>query len=70
MGCNGKGNLNNKHKNDHITISDCPYEMDAWKLAVAGLGRLPDRIKNGKDPILTTIKRFTILLILKYFFID
>lgn len=70
MGCNGKGNLNHKYKKDHMTISDCPYEMDAWKLAVAGLGKLPDRIKSDKDTIPTTFGRFTILLILKYFFIN
>lgn len=63
MGCNGKGNTNDKYKNDHTFIRDCPYELDSWKLAVAGLGKLPDRIKCDKDPTLPAFEKYTILII-------
>lgn len=70
MGCNGKGNANDKFKNEHIVIRDCPYELDAWKLAVAGLEKLPDRIKTDNVPTSTTFERYIVFLILIYFFID
>lgn len=53
-GCNGKGNINHDVV-DHIFVRDCPYELDAWKKSVAGLAKLPDRLKT--DLTLSTVIR-------------
>ncbi|VVC36175.1 Hypothetical protein CINCED_3A008865 [Cinara cedri] len=52
-GCSGKGNINH-HLVDHILQKDCPYELDAWKKAVAGLAKLPDRLKTDLTPNAST----------------
>ncbi|CAI6348959.1 unnamed protein product [Macrosiphum euphorbiae] len=44
-GCRGYGNSSNHLKTDHVEIKDCPYEMDAWKNALAGLSNVPYRLK-------------------------
>ncbi|XP_050533446.1 uncharacterized protein LOC126901179 isoform X2 [Daktulosphaira vitifoliae] len=48
VGCSGKGNANSL-KTDHNFIKDCPYELDTWKKAVAGLAKIPDRLKTEDD---------------------
>lgn len=36
-------------------LNECPYELDNWKLAVAGMTKIPDRIKiNGIQIVNTT----------------
>lgn len=47
IGCSGKGNSNSLGTN-HVTAKDCPYELDLWKKAVAGLAKIPDRLKTDK----------------------
>jgi len=42
-------------KNDHVDLNDCPYEMDSWKIAVAGLAKMPDRLKANNVLITTTL---------------
>lgn len=45
-GCNGKGNSNHL-KSYHVYLNECPYELDNWKGAVAGMAKTPDRIKTN-----------------------
>ncbi|XP_050435903.1 uncharacterized protein LOC126842792 [Adelges cooleyi] len=45
VGCSGKGHANSLKAN-HSLAKDCPYELDLWKKAVAGLAKIPDRIKT------------------------
>lgn len=45
-GCKGYGNSSNTLKVDHVEMIDCPYEIDSWKTAVAGLAKMPDRLKT------------------------
>ncbi|XP_022164017.1 uncharacterized protein LOC111029358 isoform X2 [Myzus persicae] len=54
-GCKGKGNSSNNLKMDHDELIDCPYEMDSWKTAVAGLAKMPDRLKAHNVIINTTL---------------
>jgi len=44
-------------KINHFEIKDCPYKMDAWKNAVAGLSNVPDRLKNHDILTTTTLTR-------------
>ncbi|CAH1736525.1 unnamed protein product [Aphis gossypii] len=55
LGCKGYGNSSNRLKNDHNELRDCPYEMDSWKTAVAGLGKMPDRLKANNVLITTKL---------------
>lgn len=57
MGCNGKGSSNSL-KSNHFDSKDCPYELDSWKKAVAGLAKLPDRFKTFEVPIITEVPRY------------
>ncbi|XP_029345307.1 uncharacterized protein LOC100164434 isoform X2 [Acyrthosiphon pisum] len=54
-GCKGYGNSSNSMKVDHVEIIDCPYEIDSWKTAVAGLAKMPDRLKTHNVIINTTL---------------
>lgn len=67
MGCNGKGNTNDSSTFEHTAVKDCPYEMDSWKIAVAGLGKLPDRLKSEKilPNIVSAVTRFYCIMLLK-----
>jgi len=42
---------------NYVEIIDCPYEMDSWKTAVAGLAKMPDRLKTHNVSIITTLIR-------------
>ncbi|XP_029348416.1 lethal(3)malignant brain tumor-like protein 4 isoform X1 [Acyrthosiphon pisum] len=44
-GCKGYGNSSNSLKMNHDKLEDCPYEIDSWKTAIAGLRQMPDRLK-------------------------
>lgn len=56
-GCSGRGNVNGL-KTNHIFAKDCPYDLDEWKKAVAGLMKIPDRLKiNDIIPITTIATR-------------
>jgi len=64
MGCNGKGNAYNNSILEHTNVKDCPYEMDSWKIAVAGLGKLPDRLKSEEIlPNVTTSTKYLLYYI-------
>lgn len=53
-GCCGRGNLLDESKTTHVLPKECPYELDEWKKAVAGLAKIPDRLKtDGITTILT-----------------
>lgn len=56
MGCNGKGNSKSL-QNNHFDSKECPYELDSWKKAVAGLAKLPDRFKMFEVPIINEVPR-------------
>jgi len=42
---------------NHVELIDCPYKINAWKRAVAGLTNIPDRLKTNNVVITTTLPR-------------
>lgn len=67
-GCSGKGNSNSSKPN-HISVKDCPYELETWKKISNGSVKLLDRLTpdNVPKPSMAATTKYVYNFILKYF---